>query len=55
MNVEEIYEEEGVIGFVCTAATYWLIVFITVTIIKSYRSEIYSKGWLRLHVIMSFW
>ncbi len=48
------YEEEGIIGFVCTAAIYWFLVLIFFAIIKAYRTKIYSKGWLRLHVIMIF-
>lgn len=48
------YEEEGIIGFVCTSAIYWVLVLIYVAIIKAYRGKIYNKGWVRLHIIMSF-
>ena len=48
------YEEEGILGFVCTASIYWFLVLIFFAIIKAYKTKIYSKGWLRLHVIMSF-
>tara|TARA_B100000927_G_C16264022_1_gene388650 strand:- start:62 stop:691 length:630 start_codon:yes stop_codon:yes gene_type:complete len=48
------YGEEGIITFLCTAFTYWLILLIVVTIIKSFKNNIINRGWLRLHVSLSF-
>jgi len=47
------YQKEGIIGFVCGAAIYWVLVLVIVAYIKSYRIKIYSKGWLRLHAVMT--
>lgn len=53
------YEEEGIISFLCTAFTYWIILSIIVRIrsynnrVKSVTKRFISKAWLRLHIVLS--
>ena len=45
--------EEGLIALFCMAIAYWLILAIVFVIIKSMRIKILTKGWVRLHIIIS--
>ena len=43
----------GIFIFFITAVIYWLILFLVFTVIKLYRKKEISKGWVRLHVLIS--
>ena len=47
------YLREGLFAFFSSCIFYWFVVLVVVTVIKSLKLNILSKGWLRLHIVIS--
>lgn len=47
------YMPEGILAFVFFAISYWFVVLIVVTVLRSLKMNILSNGWLRLHIVLS--
>tara|TARA_X000000368_G_scaffold182275_1_gene143908 strand:+ start:936 stop:1676 length:741 start_codon:yes stop_codon:yes gene_type:complete len=44
---------EGILMFILFAFSYWFVLLIVVTVLRSLKMNILSNGWLRLHIIIS--